>query len=163
MKKVFSLLTIVMATMLLMSGFALAQEKPATPAQAKELAKKIATYVKEVGCEKGLAAMNDPKGSFNSTYTNAYATANDWNGVTLAQARFPYLVGQNHIALKDADGKPFIKNAIEKAKRDGYAQEVYKWMITKTNKVETRTLYFETVDCGKSGRINVGITYLGGM
>ena len=163
MKKVLSLLTIVMATVLLMSGFALAQEKLATPVQAKELAKKIVTYVKEVGCEKCLAAMNDPKDAFNTTYANAYATANDWNGVTLVQARFPYLVGQNHMALKDADGKPFIKNAIEKSKKDGYALEVYKWMIPATKKIETRTLYLEAVDCGKRGKINVGITYLGSM
>jgi len=162
-RSLFVLIVVAVMAVSFLAGIAQAEDKMATPAQAKELAKKIATYVKEVGCEKGLAAMNDPKGSFNSTYTNAYATANDWNGVTLAQARFPYLVGQNHMALKDADGKPFIKNAIEKAKKDGHAQEVYKWMITKTNKVETRTLYFETVDCGKSGRINVGITYLGGM
>lgn len=62
--------------------------------------------------------------------------------------------------LKDVAGKFFIKTAIEKCKKTGHAKEEYKWLITKANKVESRTLLVDVVDCGGK-KVDVGISYMG--
>jgi len=160
MKRVTILIVITMVSVMLIAGIAQAQEKVATPAQAKEMYNKIVAYTKQVGCEKAFAEFNDKNSSWNTTYSNVYANAGDWNGITLVQGRFPIMVGQNHIGIKDADGKPFIKEAIDKCKKDGRAVHSYRWMVTKTNKIEDRTMMVEVVDCSGK-KVDVGIAYEG--
>jgi len=160
MKRLVVLIAVVVLSVMLMAGFVQAQEKIATPAQAKELYNKIVAYTKQVGCEKAFAEFNDPKSPWNTTYSNVYANGGDWNGITLVQGRFPVMVGQNHLGLKDAEGKQFIKEAIDKCKQSGHAVHSYKWMITKTNKIEDRTMMVEVIDC-KGNKVDVGIAYEG--
>ncbi|MFO7569688.1 MAG: cache domain-containing protein, partial [Smithellaceae bacterium] len=74
--------------------------------------------------------------------------------------RYPAMVGQNHLGLKDADGKPFIQEAIEKCKKSGSAVHSYKWMVTKTNTIEDRTMMVEVIDCNGK-KVDVGISYEG--
>lgn len=160
MKKVFVLAVIAVVTVMLTTGLAQAQGKVATPAQVKELYNKVVAYTKQVGCEKAFAEFNDPKSHWNVTYSNVYMSAGDWNGITLVQGRYPVMVGQNHLDLKDADGKPFIKEAIEKCKKNGHAVHSYKWMVTKTNKIEDRTMMVEAIDCAGK-KVDVGVSYEG--
>ena len=160
MKKVTILAAITMVSVLLMAGLVQAQEKMATPAEAREWTKKIVAYTKQVGCEKAFAEFNDTKSHWNTTYKNAYASAGDWNGIVLAQGKYPALVGQNHMEAKDAEGTLFTKLAIEKCKKTGKAEQEFKWMISQTNKIESRTLIVEVVDCGGK-KVDVGITYGG--
>ncbi len=160
MKKVLVLTAIAVVSVMLMAGLAQAQGKVATPAQVKELYNKAVAYTKQVGCDKAFAEFNDPKSPWNATYSNVYMSAGDWNGITLVQGRYPVMVGQNHLDLKDADGKPFIKEAIEKCKKNGNAVHSYKWMVTKTNKIEDRTMMVEAIDC-KGKKVDVGVSYEG--
>lgn len=160
MKRVMVQLTVVMFTMVLMASAVAAQGKLATPAQAKEMYAKVVAYTKQVGCEKAFAEFNTPASPWNATYSNVYASAGDWNGITLVNGRYPVLAGQNHLGLKDADGKLFIKEAIEKCKSAGSAIHSYKWMVTKTNKVEDRTMMVEVIDCNGK-KVDVGISYEG--
>lgn len=142
-------------------GFVQAQDKMATPAQAKELLKKVVAYTKDVGCDKAIAEINNPKGQFK-IYANAYPAIGDWNGITLANSKYPFLVGQNHMDLKDVDGKPFIKLAMEKRKKGDNSPSEYRWKDSKTNKIETRTQIGEAYNCGGSrGMVSVSVTYDG--
>lgn len=160
MKRIFISTVVAVMAVLFTAGFALAQGKAATPAQAKELYNKAVAYTKQVGCEKAFAEFNDKNSHWNVTYSNVYMSAGDWNGITLVQGRYPIMVGQNHFDLKDADGKYFIREAIDKCKKTGHAVHTYKWMITKTNQVEDRTMMVEAVDCGGK-EVDVGISYEG--
>jgi cytochrome c len=160
MKRIVVLMTVAMFTIILMAITVAAQGKQATPAQAKELYSKIVAHTKQVGCEKAFAEFNNPASPWNATYSNVYASAGDWNGITLVNGRYPVLAGQNHMDLKDAEGKPFIKEAIEKCKKAGHAVHSYKWMVTKTNKVEDRTLMVEVVDC-QGKKVDVGVSFEG--
>ncbi len=157
-KSWFVLSIAVAMTVMFLAGVACAQDKMATPAQAKELLKKVVAYAKEAGCDKAFAEIN--KGTMFKIYKNAYPTAGESSGITLANAKYPFLVGQNHIDLKDADGKPFIKNAVEKCKT-GCAPMEYRWLDNVTKKIETRTLIGESTDCGPKGKVNFTITYEG--
>lgn len=160
MKKVVMLVAVTVFSVMFMAGSAQAQGKLATPAQVKELYSKIVTYTKQVGCEKAFAEFNDKNSHWNTTYSNVYTSAGDWDGVTLVQGRYPVMVGQNHIGMKDADGKQFIKEAIDKCKKTGHAVHNYRWMITKTNKIEDRTMMVEAIDC-KGKKVDVGVSYEG--
>jgi cytochrome c len=161
MKKVLSVLIIIAMTVLFLSGIVYAELKKATPAEAKAQVKKMVAYVKQVGAEKAFAEFNDPKSPWNN-FTNLWCSGGDWDGITRIQGKYPQIVGQNHMDLKDTNGKPFVKNALEKCKQTGRAIEEYTWMDTKTNKIGIRTMYVEAVDCGsKYGKVDVGITYDG--
>jgi hypothetical protein len=59
---------------------------------------------------------------------------------------YAFLVGQNHYSVKGADGNTFVKDVIAKCMKRSPCQNNYKWMVTKINKVEARTLYYEVVD-----------------
>ena len=89
----------------------------ATLDEAKALGEKAAVYVKANGKEKGIAEINNPKGQF--VKGEMYVTANDFTGTVLANPMSPGLVGQNHIGLKDPDGKLFVKEMVEIAKTKG--------------------------------------------
>jgi len=164
MKKVFSLLTIVMAIMLLMSGFALAQEKPATPAQAKALLQKAVALTKELGCEKAIVEFNKPNGPMCCSYSNAYASLTKVDGVVLGHGKFPYLVSKNLIDVKDAEGKPFLRTGLNDVAKKGKASCAYKWQDPKTKKIETRNMMAEAFNCGAPhGVVSIGVTYEGEM
>lgn len=144
-----------------------AQEKVATPADAKELLKKVVDYAKANGCEKTFAEIN--KGTAFKIYKNAYPTATDLNGLSYANVKVPALVGKNLLGIKDAAGQTFVKNGLDNRKahfkdKDNAIVTEYKWMDTKTNKVETRSMIGQGFSCGgKIGDVSISVTYEGKM
>jgi hypothetical protein len=156
---------VVAISMMFLAGTVFAQDKEATPAQAKELHKKLIAYAKEVGCEKAIAELKNPKTMFK-LYSNANPSVSALNGVTLANVKFPYLVDKNFNGLKDADGKYFIRNGLEKRRQGdlSFSTSQYKWKDSKTNNIETRTLLGEGVSCGGTlGVLSFSVTYDGKM
>ncbi|MEN6468997.1 MAG: cache domain-containing protein [Smithella sp.] len=111
------------------------------------------------GC---LSTKNNAKGIWNTTYPNAFSAAGDWKGLTLAHGRVSALAGQNNMNVKDADGKAFIKESVEKCQKSGYAEVGYRWFNPKLNKAEARTLIATVVDCGsKFGKVDIITFYEG--
>lgn len=160
MNRVIAFVALTLASLALTIGPAQAADaKVATPAQAKEMFAKVVAHTKQVGCDKAFAEFNKPTSTWNSTYSNVYMSAGDWSGVTVVQGKVPTMVGQNHIDVKDAEGKAFIKSAIEDCKKSGKSEQPFKWKNTATNKVEGRTLMAEVVDCNGK-KVDVGITYI---
>ncbi len=139
MKKLF----VFIIAMMFMAGVAQAQDR-GTSAEAKALVKKAVAYVKEVGKEKAIAEINNPKGRFVDK--DIYVYVGDENGGTLAHPITPALIGKNMINLKDADGKLFIKEAVEIAKKSGAGTIEYRWSHPQTKKVEKKETYFEFIN-----------------
>jgi signal transduction histidine kinase len=161
MKKMFCL----MFTGLMVVCFAMAvsaQDKVAKPAEAKELVKKMIDYAKAHGCEQTIKEINS--GSAFKIYKNVFASASTLDGISLAHAKVPALVGKNIMDIKDADGKPFVRLSLERRKKNltEMLTHEYKWMDTKTNKVETRTMIGIGHACGGSlGDVSFTVTYEG--
>ena|GEM_PF-1904544 len=88
---------------------------------AKALALKGALLIKDMGKDKGIAEIMNPNSQFRTLFKSGKLTltVNGFNGVNLANPFFPGLVGQDHLGLKDPNGKPFIKDAVEIAKTKG--------------------------------------------
>jgi cytochrome c len=112
MKKVLVFLMVVaLTTGLLCTAYASKED------DAKALAQKVVRYILENGRDKGIAEIMNPAGRFKTMVFNV--SVNDFDGMCRANTLFPGLVGQNHYTLKDSNGKPFIKDAIDLARAKG--------------------------------------------
>lgn len=166
MKKV-SMILLMGVLVVFFAVTAQAQDKVATPADAKDLLKKVVDYAKANGCEKTFAEIN--KGTAFKIYKNAYPSVTDLKGLSYANVKVPALVGRNIIDIKDADGKPFVKTALDKRKmnfkdKDSPIITEYKWMDTRTNKTETRSMIGAGYSCGGNyGDVSISVTYEGKM
>jgi len=124
-----------------------------TAAEASALIKKGIAYLKANGPEKSYAAFNDPQGQFVDR--DLYLFVFDMNGKTLAHGANKKLLDKNLIALKDADGKAFIKEFIDVANTKGKGWIDYKWPHPQTKAIENKSTYIEKLDDGTL--IGVGI------
>ncbi|HEX9172377.1 MAG TPA: cache domain-containing protein, partial [Telluria sp.] len=70
----------------------------------------------------------------------------DAQGLTLAHGENGKLVGKNLIALKDADGKPFIKEFVRVAGQNGSGWVDYRWPNPVTGVIESKSTYIEQAD-----------------
>jgi cytochrome c len=85
---------------------------------AKAIAQKIASFIKDNGKDKGVAEVMNPADKFKRGKL-FNVSVQDFNGVNLANVQFPALIGQNHYTMRDATGKLWIQKSIEIAKTKG--------------------------------------------
>jgi cytochrome c len=111
---------------------------------AKALAEKAAAYVKANGKEKAMAEFNNPKGQF--VKGDLYIFANDFNGLCLANGGNAKLAGQNHLGLKDATDKYFMKEMVETARTKGSGWVNYSWTNPGTKKVQAKAAWVQKVE-----------------
>jgi cytochrome c len=114
-----------------------------TTQEATALVKKAGAYLKANGAEKSYAVFNNPKGEFVDR--DLYVYVLDASGLMLAHGANMKLVGKNLIDLKDADGKHFVKAALEAAASKGSGWVDYKWPNPVTKAIEQKTTYLEKV------------------
>lgn len=75
---------------------------------------RAATYARENGKAKAIAAFNDPNGSFVAG--TLYIFAEDYNGTALAEPLEPAIVGTNISGMTDSFGTPLVRNLQETAR-----------------------------------------------
>jgi len=132
-----------------------AQDKKATPDDAKTWVKKAIALYKEVGPEKAFAEFNNPNGKFNKG--ELYILVYDLEGKCFAQGSDSTAVGKVRLDIKDVDGKFIVKDRIEIAKDKGEGWQNYKWANPVSKKTEDKTVFIEKVDgfvfaCGAYGK-----------
>jgi signal transduction histidine kinase len=121
-----------------------------TPAEAEAMVKKAEALIKS----KGPAAYEEISTSKDFKDRDLYVVVFDLNGKNLAHGTNPKLIGKDLMAIKDVDGKPFIKmiTDIAKEKGKGWSDE-FKFMNPATHNIEPKTMYVERlgdilVGCG---------------
>lgn len=139
MKKVLAL-----AVLVSLAPAARAAEGYATSKDAELLVHRAATFMKKEGRAKALAVFNDRSGPF--VYRDLYVFAYDLQGTCLAHPIKPERVGKNNLGDKDPDGRLFVKERLELAKKHRKGWQDYKFHNPATNKVEQKVAYFELVD-----------------
>jgi cytochrome c len=112
--------------------------------EAMALVKKAVAFVKANGKEKALAEFNNPKGQFVDR--DLYIFSLDQAGVTLANGNNAKLIGKNVMAMKDQDGKPFIKNIYDLAASPGKGWVDYRWVNPVSGAIENKSTYVEKAD-----------------
>lgn len=125
---------------LVCSTFAFANER-GTADEAVALVQKAVAYMKANGKEKAYAEFNNPNGQFKDR--DLYIFVIDMTGLEWANGANQKIVGKNVLDLKDADGKPMVRNFIELAKTKGKGWVDYKWPNPIQKTVESKSTYLE--------------------
>ncbi len=108
----------------------------ATPDEAKAMAEKAASYLKQNGPEKACTAFHAKDGGFQDR--DLYVTVQDSKANMFCHGTTPALEGKNMINLKDVDGKAFNVE-IQAVKDTGWVE--FKWLNPVTKTVEPKKMY----------------------
>jgi cytochrome c len=116
----------------------------ATTDDAKGMVEKAYSYFKANGKDKAYAEISSPHGQF--VKGELYVFVQDFNGVNLANGGNQSFVGQNHMGLKDPNGKYFIKEMVEMAKSKGTGWVNYEWVNPETKKIQAKATYVKRIE-----------------
>ena len=113
----------------------------ATPDEAKAMSEKAQGAVNGMGSEKAFAAFANPDGGFLEK--DLYVFCMDNEGVMLAHAKKPQLVGKN---LKDFNkyGDTLFQDMIAVSTGKGEGWVDYKWPYPGSDEVKEKTSYILT-------------------
>jgi cytochrome c len=143
MKRIFSTILIGLTVLAFSPGTFAAGEK-GTAEEALALTKKAIAYIKANGREKSFAEFNNPAGQFRDR--DLYIFVIDMNGKMLAHGSIARLINKDVLDMKDADGKPLIKEFIDVAKAKGSGWVDYKWPNPTSKAVEPKSSYVEKLE-----------------
>lgn len=131
------------ALLLFLAPAALAEDR-ATTKDAELLVHRAAAYLKKEGKTKALAAFQDLHGPF--AYRDLYVFAYALDGTCLAHPTKPERVGKNNLKDRDPDGREFVRERLEAARRHGRGWQQYKFQNPDTKAIEQKVAYFERID-----------------
>lgn len=120
---------------------------------AKALVDKAAAFWKANGKDKAIAELNNPKGQF--VKGGLFVVSQDFKGVVLANPMNSALIGQNHFQMKDPNGKFFVKEQIEAAKKGSGTVE-FQMTNPVTKKIANKIQYVKKIegeDCFVAGGV----------
>lgn len=132
------------AALFVLAGSARADDLRATEEDAQALVKNAVAYLKRHGPEKAYKEFGNKNGPF--VYRDLYVVVLDMNGNCVAHGDNPKMVGQNLIALKDPDGKEYVRERIELVKAKPVGTQVFKRKNPANGQIELRTFFYEKVD-----------------
>jgi len=134
-------------TILLGTTFAVAGEF-ATKDEAIAMVKKATVMIKEQGPEKAYAEISNKAGQFIDR--DLYVVVYGLDGKVLAHGANAKLIGKDLIDVQDVDGKYFVKERTELARKQAEFWQDYKFVNPTTKKVEPKQMY-----CGRLGETAV--------
>ena len=125
-----------------------------TKDEAIALANAAATHVKAVGADQAFADFTTDKAQWSKK--DLYAVALDATGTPKAPGANAKMVGKSLIALKDQNGKEFIKEMVSVGTGKGEGWVDYEWVNPVSKKVEGKSTYVKRL-AGTSELVGVGI------
>src|SRR5664279_1734696 len=144
--------TIAALAVALLAGTTLALAVPATKDDAIAMVKKAVAAIKADGPEKAYAAISTPAGQFVDG--EIYVVVSDFEGVTVAHATNPKLIGKNMMEAQDVDGKFFAKDMTALAQKQASFWYDYKFANPVTKKIQVKDFYCEVLS---STRVCAGV------
>lgn len=113
--------------------------------RANELLNASVNYLKHNGPKAAFDAFNDPSGSFH--YGAYYVYVVDQKGFMHANGGEQMgLAGTNALNLRDAVGKPLIRDLIAAAQQTPIGAIEYRWRNPENNRIELKVALFDRVD-----------------
>lgn len=134
---------VVVSGSLVAAGSTSAGEK-ATKDEAQAIVKKAMAFIKEEGPEKAYAEITNKAGRF--TDRDLYVVVYGLDGKVLAHGGNAKLVGKEMIDAQDVDGKYFVKERVEQARKEPTFWQDYKFVDPMTKKIEPKEMYCERLD-----------------
>jgi cytochrome c len=123
-----------------------------TKDDAVVMVKKAVAAIKADGTEKSYAAISTPGGQFVDG--EIYVVVADFDGVTVAHAVNPKLIGKNMMEAQDVDGKFFAKDMTALARKQASFWYDYKFVNPATKKIQVKDFYCEVLS---STRVCAGV------
>lgn len=143
------LVTAVLAGTAVLSGSTFAAEW-ATKDEAQAMVRKAVAFIKEQGPDKAYAEISNKAGRF--TDRDLYVVVYRLDGKVLAHGANEKLIGKDLSEVQDVDGKFFVKERIELARKQPTFWQDYKFVNPMTKKIEPKQMYCErfeeTAVCG---------------
>lgn len=116
----------------------------ATKDEAMAMVKKASAMIKEQGPQKAYAEIDNKKGQF--TDRDLYVVVYGLDGKVLAHGANEKLIGKDLLEAQDVDGKYFVKERVELARKQGTFWQDYKFVNPTTKKIEPKQMYCEKLD-----------------
>ncbi|ATQ77838.1 histidine kinase [Massilia violaceinigra] len=121
-----------------------------TKAEAEAVVKKTVAYMKTNGRDKTYSEINRKDAPF--TDRDLYITVYGTDGVVRAHGANLKMLNRNLMDIKDVDGKEFVRERIELAKKNAPFWQEYKFTNSLSKKTEPKAMYCqpyeEVVVCG---------------
>ena len=124
-------------------GSAIAAEH-ATKDEALAVVAKAVAFIKEQGPDKAYAEITNKAGRF--TDRDLYVVVYGLDGKVLAHGGNGKLVGKDMIEAQDVDGKYFVKERAELARKQPSFWQDYKFVDPMTKKIEPKQMYCERLE-----------------
>jgi signal transduction histidine kinase len=122
----------------------------ATKDEATAMVKKAVAYIKENGPQKGYAEISKKGGQFHDR--DLYIVVYGLDGKVHAHGANEKLIGRDMIDATDVDGKYFVRERVELARKQPEFWQDYKFVNPVTKKVEPKQMFCirveETAVCG---------------
>ncbi|MCG5239301.1 cache domain-containing protein [Azospirillum doebereinerae] len=154
-----TLLTVI-PVLLLLLVIALTAGAPArtrgTDAEAGAMLDRAERYLNRNGVGAAPGVFADHEGGFIDR--DLYPMLLDRDGVMVAHGWTPSLNGSNLTDLRDADGKPFMREALDGVERQGRADVTYRWLDPLSGQIARKTMHARRLVLnGKPYTLAVGV------
>lgn len=118
--------------------------------EAEAMVQKAVKYLKANGKDKTFAEIDRKDGVFIDR--DLYLTVYGYDGLVLAHGANPKMIGKNLMEIKDVDGKAFVKERVEMAKKKATFWQEYKFTNPVSGKIEPKAMFCqpeeELIICG---------------
>ncbi|WP_229219751.1 cache domain-containing protein [Rugamonas fusca] len=122
----------------------------ATKPEAEAMVRKGLNYLKANGRDKTYAEIDKHDGQFVDR--DLYLVIYGLDGVVRAHGANARMIGKNLLEMKDVDGKPFIRERVELARKKVPFWQDYKFTDPVSGKIEPKSMYCvpeaELIMCG---------------
>ena len=129
----------VAAALVLLSSAACTAGEFASKDEAVAMVKKAHAFIKAEGVQKAYTEFSNKKGQF--TDRDLYVVVYGLDGKVLAHGANEKLIGKDMIDATDVDGKFFVKERTELARKSAEFWQDYKFVNPVTKKVEPKQMY----------------------
>ena len=114
-----------------------------TKDEAIALVKKAVASIDKDGAAKAYDTFDKKDGGF--TDRDLYVVVYGFDGKVLAHGANAKLIGKDMIDATDVDGKPYVKERVELAKKQADFWQDYKFVNPQTKKIEPKQMYCQRV------------------
>ena len=116
----------------------------ATKEEAQAIVKKAVAMIKEQGPDKAYPAFISKTGGF--TDRDLYVVVYRHDGKVLAHGANEKLVGKDMIDAQDVDGKYFVQERVELARKGSPFWQDYKFVNPTSKKIEPKQMYCQPLN-----------------
>ncbi|WP_332853892.1 cache domain-containing protein [Duganella sp. S19_KUP01_CR8] len=111
----------------------------ATKAEAEAMVNKGLKFLKANGKDKTYVEISKKDGQFSDR--DLYLTVYGLDGVVRAHGANAKMIGKNLLEIKDVDGKAFVKERVELAKKNKPFWQDYKFTNPVSGQIEPKAMY----------------------